>query len=163
MILGDEEMLFCSSCDKEVDYSIKTKDCDFEVKDTLIKLSNVKIAHCVYCNNKLFEKNIDIENQDEAFRKYREIKKLIQPEEIIEIRKKYELTQKDYSKILGFGEITITRYENGSIPTNVQSQTIQLSKNPMTMKMLLEMNRGSVEVGVSEKLSQILDNLIKMK
>ena len=42
-------------------------------------------------------------------------KGFLQPEEIEKIRKQYGLSQKNFARLLGWGDITIHRYESGAI------------------------------------------------
>ena len=53
--------------------------------------------------------------------------------EIKLIRKKYGMNQKEFSQALGFGEITIHRFENGSIQTEAVDAVIRLSEEPDIM------------------------------
>lgn len=46
---------------------------------------------------------------------YRKKKNLLTSSEIITIREKYGVSQKDFSEILGWGKATITRYENHQV------------------------------------------------
>lgn len=46
---------------------------------------------------------------------YRKKMKLMTSNELIDLRKKYEISQKDLSKILGWGEATISRYEKTQV------------------------------------------------
>ncbi len=65
---------------------------------------------------------------------YREYKKLLTSTDIIEIRKYYGLTQVEYSTILGWGEVTVTRYESKTIQDETYDRIMRLSKdNPMFM------------------------------
>ncbi len=64
----------------------------------------------------------DEENKfQEAYRKYRELNGLLQPEEIKDIRGKYGLSQRALARLLGWGEITIQRYETGALQDNAHN------------------------------------------
>ena len=60
------------------------------------------------------------------FDKYRKEKNIISPEEIIDFRKKYNISQRELTGILDFGKMTINRYEKGSLPTKSQSDYLRL-------------------------------------
>lgn len=65
---------------------------------------------------------------------YRKNKNLLTSSEIIDIRKYYGLTQVEYSMILGWGDVTVTRYESKTIQDETYDRIIRLSKeNPMFM------------------------------
>lgn len=61
--------------------------------------------------------------------------------EIKLIRKKYEMSQKEFSKILGLEETTICKLENGSIQTKDVDAVIRLSEEPDTMYNMLVKNK----------------------
>jgi transcriptional regulator with XRE-family HTH domain len=69
---------------------------------------------------------------------------LLLPEEIKAIREKYNLTQTAFAKILGFGEKTIARYENGSIQDEAQNNLIELANIPNNFEVLLKKNASQL-------------------
>jgi putative zinc finger/helix-turn-helix YgiT family protein len=154
-------LLYCHHCDKKVDYIVKNVDSmDYAVKDEVVQVLDAKLCFCSTCDTELFHEMHDAENQTQAFYAYRVIKSLIQPEKIIEIRKRYELTQRAFSKLLGFGEITITRYENGSLPTLAQNQILLSAGDPKKMLAMLNLNANLISEKEAEKLKLILMNEI---
>ena len=64
-----------------------------------------------------YDRNIEIENAQTLYNIYRKQKNMNSVDDIIKIREKYDLSQSDYSLILGFGKVTIHRYENGMLQT----------------------------------------------
>ncbi|MCK9226098.1 MAG: DUF4065 domain-containing protein [Candidatus Muirbacterium halophilum] len=84
---------------------------------------------CNNCENE-FEIN-DLDKYDLAYRKYREKHGWLQPEDIKSIRKKYKLNQKEFSDILGIGEITLSRYENGALQDKVYETLLRLANDPI--------------------------------
>ncbi len=52
------------------------------------------------------------------------------PEEIKRIRGKYGLSQKAFARLLGIGEASIVRYENGQTPTKANTNLIRAADNP---------------------------------
>ncbi|MFA4137705.1 MULTISPECIES: type II TA system antitoxin MqsA family protein [unclassified Brevibacillus] len=154
------QTLFCHKCDQEREFKLIEKTFNYPVKEMDINITGM-LAFCNECNEELFHPIIDEQNQETAFKKYRDLKGIVQPEEIIAIRKKYNLNQRDYSKLLGFGEITITRYENGSIPTQAQNQIIKASSEPHKMLEFFEQNKDKISDPVKDALSILLESLCK--
>lgn len=153
-------MAYCTKCELTTDYIVKTVDLEIEIKDQTIGLPNAQLAFCVNCNEEIFVEHIDSKNQEEAFNIYRKIKGLIAPSEIKKIRSAYGINQRVFSKLLGFGEITITRYENGSLPTFAQSQAIKASEDPKVMLNLLNFNSTKIESHEAEKLNSHLKSIL---
>jgi putative zinc finger/helix-turn-helix YgiT family protein len=73
---------------------------------------------------------------------YRRKKSLLTSKEIAEIRKSYGLTQSEYSALLGWGDVTITRYESKTIQDETYDNIMRLSmENPMFTLNCLEKHR----------------------
>ena len=63
---------------------------------------------------------------------YRTLKGLLTSANIAKIRKYYGLSQSDFSTMLGWGEVTITRYESKSIQDETYDNIMRMAyKNPM--------------------------------
>lgn len=74
---------------------------------------------------------------------YREKMNLLTSKEIIEIREKYGVSQKDFSEILDWGRATITRYENHQVQDRGNDNVLRkIDSDP---KWFLEMLRKSKE------------------
>ena len=70
---------------------------------------------------------------------YRKAAGLLTSEEIIAIRETYGVSQKDFSKILGWGSSTITRYENHQIQDSVHDDVLRkVGDDPKWFIKLLE-------------------------
>ena len=95
-----------------------------------------------------------------AFIKYRNNHGMIQPNEIKEIRKKYGLTQQELSKLLGFGKITLSRYENGSLQNKSHDNSLQLIKIPENLLLLVNKNKNLFSNEKLSKLKNLLENEI---
>lgn len=65
------------------------------------------------------------ENILRAKNKYRTQHGLLTSEQIISIRNKYDLTQSDLALILGWGEVTVARFETKSIQTQEYDNTLK--------------------------------------
>ena len=82
--------------------------------------------------------NIMDENLLNARNEYRKSHGLLTSVEIKEIRLVYGLTQAEFSKILGIGEVTISRFETKAIQTKVLDDTIRqaINNKPAFLKKL---------------------------
>ena len=85
-------------------------------------------ARYEYCSNTDTYTTYDdtINSNDISFKDaYREKMGLLTSEDIINIRDKYGVSQKDFSKILGWGSSTITRYENHQVQDVVHDDVLR--------------------------------------
>jgi putative zinc finger/helix-turn-helix YgiT family protein len=85
---------------------------------------------------------------------YRRKVGLLTSKEIVDIRKKYHLNQKDFANILGIGEIGIARYETKQVQTKaINALLLQARDNPLWLSKMLEENASSFQ---SDKTKEIL-------
>ena len=81
----------------------------------------------------------------------------MQPNEIKKIRKKYNLTQSAFSKLLGFGEKTITRYENGSIQDLAHDNLIRLMNSQNSFMEIWNLHKNKLTQVENENIIKCLE------
>ena len=116
--------VYCPYCKKEVEYKIEKRDLKEFRGIEVNTFENVAI--CNECNQDLYVNEIEDENNERIYQIYREKANIIKPEDIIKLREKYDISQRELTAILGFGKMTINRYERGGLPTKSQSDYIKL-------------------------------------
>ena len=116
--------VYCPYCKKEVEYKIEKKD----VKEFRgIEINNYEnVAICKECHRDLYVNEIEEENNERIYELYREKANIIKPQDIVYLRKKYDISQRELTSILEYGKMTINRYERGGVPTKSQSDYIKL-------------------------------------
>ncbi len=116
--------VYCPYCKKEVNYKVEKREVK-EFKGIDIDTFE-QVAMCNECNNDLYVNDLENENNKRIYEAYREKTDIIKPQDIIELRDKYSISQRELTAILGFGKMTINRYERGGVPTKSQSDYIKL-------------------------------------
>ena len=53
-------------------------------------------------------------------------------------RRRHGLTQGELSKLLGWGPVTLSRYENGALPDEVHDKMLRLAMNPENLMRLIK-------------------------
>lgn len=116
--------VYCPYCKKEVEYKIEKR----ELKEFRGMEVNTfeNVAICNECNQDLYVNKIEDENNERIYKIYREKANIIKAEDIVKLREKYDISQRELTAILGFGKMTINRYERGGLPTKSQSDYIKL-------------------------------------
>lgn len=132
--------MYCPKCEAEVESTIRDVLETYPVKGEEITV-NARVRFCKCCGTDMWDEELDEKNLLDAFEKYRKKYNLLQPREIRMIREKYCLSQTAFARVLGFGDKTITRYENGSIADAAQNNLIELVQSPKNFKLLLEKNK----------------------
>ncbi len=135
------EKRVCPYCEKLTNQELVTKNDEYNVRNEIITVENSFFV-CSACeeeieDNRLPDPLIDV------YRKYRDIKGYIHPNELIGFRNKYNLTQKELSNMLGFGAVTLSRYENGALQTDAHNVSLEMAMQPSSLKMLVEKNRST--------------------
>ena len=116
--------VYCPYCKKEVEYKIEKRELKEFRRIEVNTFENVAI--CNECNQDLYVNKIEDENNERIYKIYREKANIIKAEDIVKLREKYDISQRELTAILGFGKMTINRYERGGLPTKSQSDYIKL-------------------------------------
>lgn len=116
--------VYCPYCKKEVEYKIQKRELK-EFKGVQINCFE-EVAVCKVCMEDLYVNELENKNNERIYKAYREIANIINAEDIINFRKKYDISQRELTSILGFGKMTINRYERGGVPTKSQSDYLKL-------------------------------------
>lgn len=100
-----------------------------------------KRRFCSKCNNLVYDEELDNEASKKAIREKNKMLG-VDPDKIIALRKKYNLTQEQFSKIIGCAKKTLISYEQGtSVPNDIYIVTLKmLLENPNIIKPMIESN-----------------------
>ena len=117
--------------------------------------------HCETSNETFTDTELDTLNLTQVYNQYLDKYNLPFPEEIINIRKKYNLPANKMGLSLGFGVNTYRHYENGEVPSLANAKLIQLAKNPKSFKILVEESEGVYSDLEKIELIEHIDFLIQ--
>ena len=112
------------------------------------------IPVCTACDEDVSIIERDDEIFDRVYREFRQRKGLLQPEKIAELRKRYGLSQRGLSRLLGLGEITIQRYESGSLQTAAHDALLEKMTDPSFVLDMAERNREALSESEREGISK---------
>lgn len=158
--------------EKSGEYKMKRENNDNmilreEKVNYLVKNEEVEVIEKYYIdintNERIYDRNLSIENDIVAYDAYKKKKGLLTTDEIKDIRRKYQLTQKEYALAIGVGEITVHRFENGTIQTESIDAIMRLSQKPVNMLHLILQNREKIDEKIFEKTVKIIENLIELE
>ena len=106
--------MYCPFCDKEHEIETVEKEAIVKIKGEEVKYIEQNY-YCNLCDEKFCDGEMIDNNLLNAKDQYRKNHNLLTSNEIKSIREKYDLSQSALALILGWGEITITRYETKEI------------------------------------------------
>lgn len=95
---------------------------------------------CTACEEEFIESKPENDPFIIAYRRYREIHNMLQPEEIREVRKKYGINQGELARALGLGGATLSRYENGALQDKAHDSQLKLISDPRNMLRIVREN-----------------------
>ncbi len=163
MMSTDNMELLCAECRKRVRYHVYKRKAARKIKDIDVEYEEF-YGICDDCKSEIFVPGLDdmnIETMDNAYRKKKE---LITVAQIKEILRRYNIEKRPLSKLLGFGDITITRYIDGQLPSAKYSEIlIDVLNNEQHMKKYVEANKDTVSKVTLKKVSEAIDNISNEK
>ena len=134
------ENVVCFKCGTKNEYEMRTLTRHY-IGDGYSFSMDVELPFCKKCGALITMEEIEQEIAKKANKKIRESKGIIQKEEIRGILSKYNVSQKMLSRLLGWGEITLTRYLTGGYtPNAVNSEKLKSLNNPYIFQKILNDN-----------------------
>lgn len=157
-------------------YECGTKDA-YELKETIRKYEGdgyqfemlVNVPFCVQCGAPIYDQNLEKEIAQKANEKIRKQREIITRGEILEILDSYNISQKFLSRLLGWGDITLTRYISGNYTPNIaNSNKLKELKNPYVFQLLVqnyecEQSEKSEEKSLKKAAVSVLHELNQLK
>ncbi len=153
---------FCPYCEKLSFVTVVAKPETLNVRGEPVEYE-AQVFRCDSCHNEFAPTDLEERNFQSAFHLYRQKYKLLSPEDIKKIRTRYGLSQRAFSRFLGWGEITVHRYEAGAIQSFSHNDTLVLVQDEHNALKLLEVNRVHLSPSIADKLEKRIKELIDRK
>ncbi len=136
---------FCEECRGDVEYSIQPVLMKGKLKGEEYEYTGKK-AICTECGSEVYVADIEDENLKALYDAYRQKNDIIPLEKILEIPQKYNIGKRPFSLLLGWGEMTFSRYCDGDMPTKQYSDVLQrIYDDPEYYRALLEENKDNLK------------------
>lgn len=87
---------------------------------------------------------------------YREKNDIITPEEIVALRKKYNISQKAFGRVLDIGDLTINSYEQGALPSGAHNSLLRLCEVEENFRLLFNRNKRKLSERQIRKVKEVL-------
>ena len=139
-----ERMEFCIECRKETPYELRRVKCTRCVREKEYNFEITK-AFCKSCGEEILLPGMMDDRAKEIDNQYREIENIISVDDIEKLMEIYNIGKAPLSLALGFGEITITRYLQGQMPSKEYSDIMKkVSQCPDCMLEKLRENANKI-------------------
>jgi len=123
------ENIYCPICDSIHDVAIAERTSTCDVKGLEIEYREFSyVCENTPEDNEFVSGKMMNENLLRAKDAYRKTQGLLTSDEIISVRQMYSLTQAELAALLGWGEVTITRYETKQIQDEAHNDILVLIK-----------------------------------
>lgn len=149
--------ILCEHCRRLVPYEIRVRKEKAAIKDTEFEFGE-KYGVCLLCGNELTIPGLDDENEEKIEEIYRRKNGYITMKQIYQILAKYRVEKRPLSNLLGWGELTITRYLDGQLPGKKYSDIlITLLNSDAVMEEYLKKNKDSITEKAYEKIESEIE------
>lgn len=152
------EKLMCPECLKLVEPSIIEREETIPVRGEDVTVT-AKVAVCSACSEDIGTGALDDATFKAAYAVYRSRNELLQPGHIRAIRSKYGLGQKAFARLLGWGDVTLARYETGALQSKSHDTTLRLAENPEHVRDLLRLHGSRLSAEQCDALASRLEEL----
>lgn len=164
---------YCIECRKDTNYKLNKECVKKYIRDKEYNFT-ITVARCVECNEEMGIPEIIDLNIKEIDDQYRDVENIVRIKDIENLMEIYKIGKAPLSLVLGFGEITITRYLAGQVPSKEYSDVIKNALiSPEFMIQKLDENKGKLAeaaynkainaayamkdlISVSEKMLQVI-------
>ena len=135
---------FCTACRKVTEYTLQKRNITKIIRDVEYTFS-ITVAVCVECGEEMSIPGLIDRNIQEIDEQYRAYKGLVSIADIEKLMKIYKIGKAPLSLALGFGEVTITRYLSGQVPSKEYSDIMRMTlSSPAFMKKKLHENKEKI-------------------
>lgn len=136
---------FCIECREQTEYEFKKVVKKYTIKEKEYDML-VTAAFCKKCGEEIDIPGIMDLRVKEVDEQYRKIENIVTVDEIKKLMDIYNIGKGPLSLALGFGEITITRYINGQMPSKEYSDIIRKALESPDY-MIEKLNKNKEKVG----------------
>ena len=157
------EKTFCEECRNDVEYTTASVPMTGTIKGREYHYTGTE-ARCADCGSLVFVPEISDDNLRSLYNVFREENGIVSLDVICAIPEKYDIGKRPLSLLLGWGELTFSRYCDGDIPTRQYSDILQRIYNePQFYSELLEANKANLKSQRTyEKTRRAVDALLSV-
>lgn len=147
----EERTTFCVECRNDSTYTMKKKEIAKTIRGKQYTFT-ITTAICDKCGHEINIPGLIDRNIQEIDEQYRSYENIVTIEDIKSLMALYDIGKAPLSIALGFGEITLTRYLLGQIPSKEYSDIMKKAlSSPVYMKEKLSENESKIAPSAYKK------------
>ena len=153
---------FCIKCRKETEYLLQKKNIVKNIRDKDYTFG-ITVAVCAECGEEMSIPGLIDKNVREIDEQYRTAECLVSADDIEKLMKIYKIGKAPLSLALGFGEVTVSRYLEGQIPSKEYSDVVKAAlTSPAYMKQKLLQNREKLTDAAYKKAMTAAESIERL-
>ena len=150
---------WCTSCGGQQETEVRNTLQQIEVRGEAISVEG-RVRFCRACGAEIADRQLDELMLRTAYDVYRRRHQLLTSADIAALRERYGLSQRALSQLLGWGQITIHRYESGALQSEAHNQVLKTLDNPERVKEILDQHPGRLSPQFEQQLRQRVQRLL---
>lgn len=155
----------CPICEAKRELQFGKRSETLKIRDEDIAVES-KVYYCPIGKHYFHDVDDEEEKFQKAYREYRNRKNLLQPEDIKQIREKYGFSQRAFARFLGWGEITIQRYEAGALQDFAHNSLLFFIRDFNNFKQLFQIRKSQLSkrdiYKIEKRLSEIESKMYQL-
>lgn len=155
--------MFCTDCLSEQDVEISTRTETIPVRGEPIEVSS-RVARCTKCRAEVLDSALADETLRSAYLEYRKKHGLLLPEEMKQIREQYDLSYRAFARLMGWGLVTVQRYERGAVQDQAHDAILrEMRDNPAFVYAQFESKKDRLTDSDVKRMETCLSRLYERK
>ncbi len=127
----------CPHCRVSKEFRLHSKEETVSVRGVDVAVP-AQFLVCTNCSGEFNDPLSEFDQMELAYREFRSKKGMLQPEQLKSYRRDLGLTQRELCQLLGWGKVTLSRYESGWLQDESHDRALQLAMQPAGLLKLLE-------------------------
>lgn len=148
---------FCTECLEEVSAPVDVVCETVTIRGVALEVAN-EYPICPLCGERIADPSIMDENLSRQYDAYRELMDVPNATELIALRKKYGMPQRQLAALLGIGIASVQRYENGSLPTEAHIRLLRLLRSSLSVRERMNFPESGLSEKDKAKIMRCLDS-----
>jgi len=132
-----DDLYFCPPCGMMTGRRIQARKETLNVRGVPIEV-DADVAVCVACGQDVADMDLDDMTLERAYAIYRQRFNILSPIQIREIRERSGLSQRGFGRLLGWGDVTVHRYETGALPDMAHNALLEALQDEETLYRFIE-------------------------
>lgn len=146
----------CPNCEAERILEEIHETEQIQIRDEEIEVV-VDYLKCTDCGVEFRPPGIFPDPLETAYSRFREMHGYLTPESIKQFRADHGLTQRELASLLGWGAVTLSRYENGALQDEAHDTSLKMVMDPSNLLHLIKSKSGTLSLKKKSRLMASLE------